>query len=101
MNIKWIMQLLAVLVRSFFSMHWTAWQYLGGGSNVRGTVRVPSREAAHYQDLRLDYSKRGKENEEAVVKEILDADPKFFENSTPFIGYLQFLYEVSLPGGQR
>ena len=68
-------------------------------------LRVPYREAARYQTLRLDYSRREdvpwSSDEEALVKDILKREPKFFERSTPFIGYVQFLYEAQLHGGQR
>jgi hypothetical protein len=35
------------------------------------------------------------------VKWILLQDPQFFSKSIPFVGYVQFLYEISLPAGQR
>jgi hypothetical protein len=71
----------------------------------RGTLRVPYREQARYTELRLEYSRRDdvpwSSDEEALVKEILKREPAFFEKSTPFIGYVQFLYETQLRGGQR
>ena len=36
-----------------------------------------------------------------LVKDLLKREPKFFEKTTPFIGYVQFLYETQLDGGQR
>jgi hypothetical protein len=88
---------------------WTTWQLLeasGDGPGVfHGTLRVPYRDAARYHELRLEYTRRGDvpwvSDEEALVKDILQREPKFFEKSTPFIGYVQFLYETQLRGGQR
>jgi hypothetical protein len=93
---------------------WTTWQYLeavnpsvddGPTSVFQGTLRVPSREGARYQELRLEYARLDdvpwSSDEEALVKEIFKREPRFFEKSTPFIGYVQFLYEAQLRGGQR
>ncbi len=92
--------------------HWTTWQLLEEDSPAKegaatqqfhGTLRVPYREREGYDRLRLDYARRDDvpwgSDEEALVKDILGRDPKFFERSTPFIGYVQFLYEAQLPGG--
>jgi hypothetical protein len=99
--------------------HWTTWQPLeaeampaGVAGTARGPVqkfqgflRVPYRERAKYAELLQEYSRRQDvpwaSDEEAIVKEIVRNDPKFFERQTPFIGYVQFLYECQLPGGQR
>jgi hypothetical protein len=94
--------------------HWTTWQYLqaadpatanGQKETFQATLRVPYREGARYDKLRLDYARREDvawcSDEEALVKEILQREPSFFERSTPFIGYVQFLYEAQLPGGHR
>ena len=42
-----------------------------------------------------------KSDEEAAVQWILKSQPDFFAQHQPFIGYVQFLYEASLAGGQR
>jgi hypothetical protein len=93
--------------------HWTTWQHLeadaaaaNGPTRVfRGTLRVPYRERAPYDKLRLEYARREdvswSSDEEALVKEILKGEPKFFETCAPFIGYVQFLYETQLSAGQR
>jgi hypothetical protein len=88
---------------------WTTWQHIeaaGKGPGVfRGTLRVPYREATRYHQLRLEYERRDDvpwgSDEEALVKDILKREPKFFEKTTPFIGYVQFLYETQLGGGER
>jgi hypothetical protein len=71
----------------------------------RGTLRVPYREREGYDKLRLEYARRDDvpwgSDEEALVKDLLGREPKFFERSTPFIGYVQFLCEAQLPGGHR
>jgi hypothetical protein len=94
--------------------HWTTWQHLeavdpgvqaGPTAALKGTLRVPYREGARYHELRLEYARRNdvpwSSDEEALVKEILKHEPRFFEKSTPFIGYVQFLYEAQLRGGNR
>jgi hypothetical protein len=94
--------------------HWTTWQHLEettpGGANpaaqsFQGTVRVPYRELARYQELRMKYARREDvpwpSDEEALVKDLLKREPKLFEKTTPFIGYVQLLYETQLKGGQR
>ena len=73
--------------------HWTTWQHLESADSAgtkgsiemfQGTLRVPYRETARYHDLRLEYSRRDdvpwRSDEEALVKELVKRDPKFFEN---------------------
>jgi hypothetical protein len=94
--------------------HWTAWQYVEGTNTAadpsltpsfQGTLRVPYRDTEGYHKLRMDYARRDdvpwSSDEEALVKEILKGEPKYFEKRPPFIGYVQFLYEAQLPGGHR
>ena len=44
---------------------------------------------------------RDQRDEEALVEELVRREPKFFDESAPFIGYIQFLYEAQLHSGQR
>jgi hypothetical protein len=99
--------------------HWTTWQPLeaepmppgvggppkGPTQTFKGMLRVPYRERGKYGELLSAYSGRQEvpwgSDEEAVVKDILKTDPKFFEQQTPFVGYVQLLYETQLAGGQR
>jgi hypothetical protein len=99
--------------------HWTTWQPLepepmppgvagtakGPTQTFKGLLRVPYREHGKYGELVSEYSRRQDvpwaSDEEAVVKEIVKSDAKFFERQTPFIGYVQLLYEAQLSGGQR
>ncbi len=92
--------------------HWTTWQHLeevgqavGTRQVFQGTLRVPYRDQANYTRLRMEYARREnvpwRSDEEALVKEILERDPRFFEQTTPFIGYVQFLFESQLAGGDR
>ena len=71
----------------------------------KGMLRVPYRERGKYGELLSAYSRREEvpwtSDEEALVKDILKTDPKFFERQTPFIGYVQVLYEGQLPAGHR
>ena len=93
--------------------HWSSWQAMNyprpRGSAVTkrkytAFVNVPRREREEYIRYLKKYWKLDVpwvSDEEALVKWILRQDPKFFSKYIPFVGYLQFLYENSLPGGQR
>jgi hypothetical protein len=99
--------------------HWTTWQPLeaepmppgvagtpkGPTQSFKGMLRVPYRERGKYGELLSAFSRRQDvpwaSDEEALVNDILKTDPKFFEQQTPFIGYVQLLYEAQLPGGHR
>ena len=92
--------------------HWTTWQHieevgqLAGNKQVfQATLRVPYREQANYTARRMQYARRDdvpwSSDEEALAKAILVGDPTYFERTTPYIGYVQFLYETQLPGGHR
>lgn len=93
--------------------HWSTWQAMDYPKPQRGApterkftafVNVPRRERAEYLSYMKRYQKMDvpwTSDEEALVKWILRKDPQFFSRSIPFVGYVQFLYEISLPGGQR
>ena len=51
-----------------------------------------------------EYSKMDvpwRNDEEAAVKWILQRQPDFFEKNQPFVGYVQFRMEGSMPGSER
>lgn len=92
--------------------HWSSWQVLAGVIGVgkeskwtfKGQVGVPQKERESYQNFLSSYSKMDvpwTSDEEAAVKWILKKEPDFFANQIPFVGYLQFLFENQLFGGQR
>jgi hypothetical protein len=96
--------------------HWSSWQALQSteaqfpeekknpGRYFSGTVRVPYRDREPYGKLLSDYSRLDvpwKSDEEAAVRWILERDADFFSKQIPFIGYIQFMFEGSLYGGQR
>ncbi len=94
--------------------HWSSWQALTATRSTDGTVSkkrvftgqlsVPDRERKDYTTLIQAYSELDvdwKSDEEAAVKWILKKDPRFFERSLPFIGYVEFLFEAPFYGGQR
>lgn len=93
--------------------HWSSWQAMNhpGINNSAVTkrkftafVNIPQRERKEYVSYMKKYWKLDVpwvSDEEALVKWILRKDPKFFSKYIPFVGYVQFLYENSLPGGQR
>ncbi len=98
--------------------HWTTWQPLtpalpeligglnsahDGESKFHGKLQVPRRAMTSYDKLRLDYSRRKdvawRSDEQALVTELVKQDPAYFQKTTPFIGYVQLLYETELPAG--
>ena len=95
--------------------HWTTWQLLEPAGpaaaaaatteSFRGTLRIPARDRARYDELRLAYARREdvpwRSDEEALAAEILRREPAFFEASPPFVGYIQLLYEAQLPAARR
>ena len=93
--------------------HWSTWQALNidnpfpkdpAGRLFTGTLGVPQRELREYHDLMEAYSKLDvpwTDDEEAMVGWIIARDAKYFERSLPFIGYVEFLFEAPLYGGQR
>ena len=98
--------------------HWTTWQPLEAEpmppgvagtakeptQTFKGLLRVPYRDRGQYGELLSTFSQRQDvpwtSDEEALVKDIVKTDTKFFERQTPFVGYVQLLYETQLPGGQ-
>ena len=90
--------------------HWTTWQLLEAAEpsatgSFRGTLRVPARDRARYDELRMAYARREdvpwRSDEEALAADILRREPAFFAASPPFVGYVQLLYEAQLPAGRR
>ncbi len=96
--------------------HWSSWQLLGpAGPNsleekrtpsryYGGMVRVPGRDRIEYDKLLREYWRLDVpwvSDEEAAVQWILGQQPDFFARQIPFIGYVEFLFEASFPGGQR
>jgi hypothetical protein len=96
--------------------HWSSWQVLRRdeprsidekktpGRYYAGNARVPYRDSEEYRKLLSGYSKLDvpwKSDEEAAVRWIIDRNPDFFSQHMPFVGYVEFLFETSLRGGQR
>lgn len=93
--------------------YWSSWQNLqrqepkdraNPQQVYRGTLHVPRKEREPYERLLREYSRMDvpwSSDEEAAVRWILVSDPQFFAKSIPFVGYVQFLFETSLHGGQR
>jgi hypothetical protein len=81
--------------------HWSSWQAL---EQRRGVIEVPQNERLEYDKLVQDYSGMDvpwKSDEEAAQKWILQQQPDFLDKHLPFVGYIQFRIEGSIPGGQR
>lgn len=90
--------------------HWSSWQVLRGDSTnaaVRaftGELSIPEREREAYSALLTEYAKLDvpwKGDEEGAITWMIEHTPDFFERCIPFIGYVEFLYEVPFYGGQR
>ncbi len=93
--------------------HWSEWQVMQAatpakeakGQSFQGEIRVPYREQGPYRELLQAYSRREDvpwaSDEEAFVKELVAKDADYFRRQKPFVGYLQFLYETQLHGGER
>ncbi|MBX3161647.1 MAG: hypothetical protein KF773_37145 [Deltaproteobacteria bacterium] len=86
--------------------HWSSWQVMAMPTpyHYSGELAVPRTHAAPYDELVEKYGKLDvpwKSDEEAAVQWILKAQPDFFAKHQPFVGYVQFLYEATLAGGQR
>ena len=94
------------------ALHWSNWQYIKidkpkdinePEQRYSGTIRIPYSQRQQYSELLLQYQKMDVpwvSDEEATVEWIVQNDPNFFEKPAPFIGYVQFLFEISLKGGQ-
>jgi hypothetical protein len=93
--------------------HWSSWQAMDypkpQGQVVterkfNAFVNIPQRQRQEYISYMEKYCRLDVpwiNDEEALVKWILGQDPDFFSKYIPFVGYLQFLYELSMPAGQR
>lgn len=90
--------------------HWSSWQALRSdptNADLRvfcGELSIPQREREAYSALLTEYAKLDvpwKSDEEGAVRWIIERTPDFFERSIPFIGYVEFLYELPFYGGQR
>jgi len=93
--------------------HWSSWQALAAdeqalkdkkGIVFSGVAQVPALARKDYDKLIAEYSRMDVpwgSDEEAAVKWILAKNPKYFETATPFVGYVQFLYEAYFYGNQR
>jgi hypothetical protein len=93
--------------------HWSSWMNLQiqipkdkdkPQQAYKGTLRVPYKEQEVYRKLLREYSRLDvpwSSDEEAAVEWMLKNDAELFQKSLPFIGYVQFLFEIHLRGGQR
>jgi hypothetical protein len=94
------------------AQHWSNWQLLKMDipkdhnepkQKYSGTISVTQTQRQEYYQLLMQYIKMDvtwSSDEEATVKWIVQNNPDFFEKPAPFIGYVRFLYELQLKGGQ-
>jgi hypothetical protein len=69
-----------------------------------GTLRVPQHARKTYEARLREFAgtDRPVSVDEAKAAEwIVKKDPKFFEQETPYIGYVEFLWETQIKGDQR
>jgi hypothetical protein len=81
--------------------NWSSWQAL---EDSKALIAVPGSASAEYDNFLGQYSKMNvpwNSDEEAAVKWILREHPDFFEKHQPFVGYVQFRVEGSIPCGLR
>lgn len=99
--------------------NWSSWQMLnlqapkdrpdpkdraGAIPHYVGRLAVPHRDMNRYDEYLRQYMALDvpwTSDEEAAVKWILKQEPDFFEETLPFVGHVQFLYEARPYGGQR
>lgn len=93
--------------------HWSNWQALtwerpeddsASGRRFTGQVAVPHRARTEYERLWEEYRTQDVpwvDDEEALARWIVECEPHFFRDHKPFIGYVQFLWEGPIYGGQR
>jgi hypothetical protein len=92
--------------------HWSSWQALqspgvAGGATAQkytGYISIPWKDQVEYSARVSEYQRRDvpwASDEEAAVKWVVASDPAFFSRNIPFAGYVQFLVEGNLRGGQR
>lgn len=95
--------------------HWSSWQVLNEPRRLpenavdietyQQEIRVPYRSQRAFQKELQKYARRDDvawgSDEEALCKELTAKNPNYFRKTIPFVGYVQFLYEGSLPSGQR
>ena len=95
--------------------HWSSWQEFemkpstaqdtNDSSTVfSGRIGIPTSDSEKYNALLQEYARLDvawQSDEEAAVKWILEKQPDFFEKQIAFIGYVEFMHEAPLYGGQR
>jgi len=93
--------------------NWSAWQALEGDRrpdksrlthDYSGAVIIPQRDRTPYYALLQEFYKLHPESagdEEDAVRWIVKNDPHYFEKTLPFVGYIQFLFESPLHGGEH
>ena len=93
-------------------VHWSSWQVIKREGQVdsdkpkqmyHGSLGVPASECTSYINLLGEYADKDvawRSDQEAAVMWILEQQPDFFEKQIPFIGYVQFQFDIGLNGDQ-
>lgn len=69
-----------------------------------GELRVPRHARKNYEALLREFAGTDRPvgvDEGKAAAWIVKKDPKFFERETPYIGYVEFLWETQITGDQR
>lgn len=92
---------------------WSSWQAMSrdaqvgekhSGMGFACELRVPQEARQRYEAVLLQYTRsrmQGSSNEEAAVRWMVEKEPKIFEETIPFIGYVQFLFEGDMANNRR
>lgn len=93
--------------------HWSTWQALElevprdkqkSRLFFTGMLRVPQHARKNYEARLREFVGTDRPtgvDEDKVAGWLLAKDPKFFERETPYIGYVEFLWETQVKGDQR
>jgi hypothetical protein len=93
--------------------HWSTWQALElqvprdkakPQLFFAGTLRVPQHARKNYEARLREFAGTDRPtgvDEDKVAEWLLAKDPKFFERETPYVGYVEFLWETQVKGDQR
>jgi len=97
--------------------HWSSWQPLPqewiekeeGKVIFHGQLMIPDKIREPYKKLLEEYAAyiatekpfQTEQDQAAALRWILNKQPDYLQRQIPFIGYVQFLYEVQLTEGRR
>lgn len=90
--------------------NWSSWQLMKLGEHNGEqipfdlSIGVPKADRLEYDRMINDFQQQDvpwKSDESAAAKWIDERDPAFFDKHIPYVGYVEFLIETGLSGGER